>query len=116
MPASLSGLALGLVVMLPGRIFGATGSGDVKLMAAVGALLGPSRVIQAFLGTALAGGVIALAIALHRRRLRRTLGSAARVLAHGAPAADDIERPDAGNRFAYAPAIAIGALAAALGW
>jgi prepilin signal peptidase PulO-like enzyme (type II secretory pathway) len=40
---ALLGLALGLALMLPGHVIGATGAGDVKLMAAVGAFLGPGR-------------------------------------------------------------------------
>ena len=35
------GLAAGLLLMLPGHALGATGAGDVKLMAAVGAIVGP---------------------------------------------------------------------------
>ena len=34
--ASLAGFALGLALMLPGHLIGATGAGDVKLFAAVG--------------------------------------------------------------------------------
>jgi len=41
----------------------------VKLMAAIGSLLGPVIVIKAFLFTAIAGGVIALIVAARRRRL-----------------------------------------------
>ena len=37
--AAAAGLVLGLAVMLPGHLLGATGAGDVKLMAAAGALL-----------------------------------------------------------------------------
>ncbi len=39
--AALLGCVIGLVLMLPGHVLGATGAGDVKLMAAVGSLLGP---------------------------------------------------------------------------
>ena len=64
---------LGLALMLPGHLFGATGAGDVKLFAAVGALLGPAPIATAFLYTAIAGGVLAVVVALRRRRLRQTL-------------------------------------------
>ena len=57
--AALAGLVLGLAVMMPGHLLGATGAGDVKLMAAAGALLGPALVVTAFIFTALAGGVLA---------------------------------------------------------
>ena len=62
--------------MLPGHALGATGAGDVKLMAAVGAIVGPGMVLRAFLFTAVAGGVLALAVAVgaaagrHARRNR----------------------------------------------
>lgn len=87
--AALAGCLLGLVLMLPGYLFGATGGGDVKLLAALGTFLGPQRVLFAFLAMAIAGGLMALVIAAHRRRLRNEM-------------------------FAYAPAIAIGAVVALL--
>ncbi len=101
--------------MLPGHVLGATGAGDVKLLAAAGALLGPGLTLRAFVATVIAGGIIALVVAVHRGRLWRTL-DATRRLAVGNAVAAEIEDPKAGNRFAYAPAIAIGATLAALGW
>jgi prepilin peptidase CpaA len=111
---ALLGCALGLAFMLPGHLFGATGAGDVKLFAAAGALLGPATTVQAFLYTAIAGGVLALAVAIRRRRLQRTLGAAARLVGQRDGAAEAIESPEADNRFAYAPAIAVGVVIAAL--
>lgn len=113
--ASLIGLCFGLLLMLPGYVFGATGAGDVKLLAAAGAWLGPAAVGVAFLYTALVGGVLALVVARRRRRLALTLEGAGRLIATGAANAGDIEDPAANNRFAYAPAIAAGCLLAALG-
>ena len=112
--ASLLGLALGLGLMLPGYMFGATGAGDVKLLAAAGALLGPANIGLAFLYTALAGGVLALVVARRRRRLALTLEGTGRLVATGAANVPEIEHPAANNRFAYAPAIAIGCMLAAL--
>jgi prepilin peptidase CpaA len=113
--ASLVGLALGLALMLPGHVFGATGAGDVKLFAALGALVGPTHIAVAFVYTAIAGGVLALVVAIHRRRLRQTLDGAARVIVSARAAAASIESPLEHNRFAFAPAIAVGATLAALG-
>ncbi|HKB10630.1 MAG TPA: A24 family peptidase [Vicinamibacterales bacterium] len=112
---SIAGIVLGLGLMLPGHLFGATGAGDVKLFAAAGALLGPAATATAFLYTALAGGALAIAIACQRGRLQRTVQSTARLVATGAANAADIEAPGQNNRFPYAPAIAVGAVIAALG-
>jgi prepilin peptidase CpaA len=113
--SSLGGLALGLALMLPGHIIGATGAGDVKLFAAAGAVVGAGRVMPAFLYAMLAGGAIALLVAIQRRRLKHTLATTAALIATGAANVSEIESPKANNRFAYAPAIAIGTVLAALG-
>jgi prepilin peptidase CpaA len=114
-PGALGGLALGLVLMLPGHVIGATGAGDVKLFAALGTLLGPTRTGVAFLYTALAGGLLVVIVAVRRRRLGATVGRTAMLVRTGGANVADIERATENNRFAYAPAIAAGALAAALG-
>lgn len=56
----LSGLGLGLAILMPGYLLGTTGAGDVKLMAAVGTYLGPYSVLIAGLASLVVGGVIAL--------------------------------------------------------
>ncbi|EPC02462.1 hypothetical protein L861_08800 [Litchfieldella anticariensis FP35 = DSM 16096] len=61
--ATISGLAVGLVILLPGYLLGMTGAGDVKLMAAVGTLLGPYDVFIAALASIFVGGVIAMGFA-----------------------------------------------------
>ena len=114
--ASLAGLALGLALMLPGHLIGATGAGDVKLFAAVGAFIGPAHILSAFLYTALAGGGLAVVISLMRRRLRQTVGGTVQLIATAGATAPAIESPLEHNRFAYAPAIAIGTTLAALGF
>lgn len=63
---ALAGGGIGLVAFgLLGGL-GLLGMGDVKLMAAVGALIRWPLIGPALLYTALAGGVVAIAIALHR--------------------------------------------------
>jgi prepilin peptidase CpaA len=111
---ALGGLALGLVVMLPGHIIGATGAGDVKLFAAIGTLLGPSGTLLAFFYSALAGGALALFVAMQRRVLRDTVARATALVTTAGANAGEIETIHV-NRFAFAPAIAVGALAVALG-
>ena len=113
---ALGGFAVGLLLMLPGHIVGATGAGDVKLFAAVGSILGPAGIAVAFVYTAIFGGALALTAAVLRGRLHDTLQETATlVVTRGANVAQ-IERPSANNRFAYAPAIALGTLVAALGF
>lgn len=114
--AALLGCLLGLAFMMPGHIFGATGAGDVKLLAAAGALLGPKDTIFAFLYTAIAGGILALVVAIARRRLSQTLVSTSRLAAGREEARVEIESTSSDNRFAYAPAIAIGVVMVALSW
>jgi prepilin peptidase CpaA len=111
---AFAGFALGLVLMLPGHVIGATGAGDVKLFAALGTLLGPSRIGMAFLYTGIAGGLLALLIAMQRNRLAKTLDRTADLIRTRGGNVHDIESA-ADNRFAYAPAIAVGALVAAFG-
>lgn len=113
--ASLAGFAIGLLLMLPGHLIAGTGAGDVKLFAAAGTLVGPVSIATAFLYTAIAGGALALVVAARRRRLQRTLEATAGLVAGSAAHAATIESPLAHNRFAYAPAIAVGTLLAALG-
>jgi prepilin peptidase CpaA len=108
------GILAGLGLMLPGHIIGATGAGDVKLMAATGAFVGPALVLNAFLGTALAGGVFAVAVAARRGRLIATIAGTGQLVAAPSAAKVEIEAPARANRFAYGPAIAVGSLLAVL--
>lgn len=112
--SSLVGLAAGFALMLPGHIFGGTGAGDVKLFAAAGTLLGTGRIVPAFLFVAIAGGALAVLVAIQRGRLRRTVTMAARLMGQPATTKSAIEAPVEHNRFSFGPAIAIGCLIAAL--
>jgi len=57
---SLAGLALGLALLLPVHMIGGMGAGDVKLLAGIGAWMGPSIVLGSFVATVLVGGALAL--------------------------------------------------------
>jgi len=111
--SALAGVAIGLAIMLPGHIIGATGAGDVKLFAAAGALLGSGRVVSAFVFVAIAGGILALAVAFHRGRFLRTMVNTTQLLGRPAAVKAAIESPGEHNRFPYGPAIAIGCALAA---
>jgi prepilin peptidase CpaA len=108
--AALAGFVLGLLLMLPGYALGATGAGDVKLMAAVGAIVGPALVLSAFICTSIAGGVLAI----RRRRLAATLRQTGRLVAAPGAAPQELRAASAASRFAYGPAIAAGSLLAVL--
>ena len=112
--AAVLGCLVGLGLMLPGHALGATGAGDVKLMAAVGSLLGPLTVINAVLYTAIAGGVLALTVAIKRRRLATTLAGTSRMIAAPGDVKQEIQSGGSASRFAYGPAIAVGSVIAAL--
>ena len=111
---ALLGLVVGLLLMMPGHVIGATGAGDVKLMAVIGILVGPSVVLKAFLYTAVAGGVFALAVAVRRGMLADTLYGTQRLVTAPLAAPEAIKSPSRAYRFAYGPAIAVGTLVAVL--
>jgi len=111
---AMLGFVVGLALMLPGHALGATGAGDVKLMAAIGAVVGPGVAVKAFLFTAIAGGALAVLVATRRRRLGATLAGTARMIATPADAPREIQAAPRASRFAYAPAIAVGSVLAVL--
>ena len=76
----LAGFGLGLLMFLPLYLLGGMAAGDVKLMATVGAFLGPALVFQAALATYVCGGVLALVIVLLRRRARDAFANAGALL------------------------------------
>jgi prepilin peptidase CpaA len=61
-----SGCAVGLVLFFPLFALGGMGAGDVKLLAAIGAWLGPTGALWTGLYGAIAGGIMALVVALAR--------------------------------------------------
>jgi len=71
----LAGFAVGLLMFLPLYLMGGMAAGDVKLMATVGAFVGPALAFQSSLATYCAGGALALAIVLARRRGREAFAN-----------------------------------------
>ena len=77
-------------------------------------MLGPGATLRAFVASAIAEGLIAIFVAWRRGRLADTVvGTSALVMSAGA-CIDELSEARRDNRFAYAPAIAVGAIVAAL--
>jgi prepilin peptidase CpaA len=109
-----AGTAIGLLMLLPAYAMGAMGAGDVKLMAMVGAFLGPYGVVGAALLSMLAGGVLAVVSAVWSGTLIKVLGNVRQMLMHAGFSAlrGDVIRiedlPVTTGKLAYAVAITIG--------
>jgi prepilin peptidase CpaA len=114
---SLSGLALGLAFLILPYLMGGMGAGDVKLLGAVGAALGPKGVFAAALFTALVGGVYAAILILIKykdcRGLIARYATTLKIFAasgqlYTLPAAENENPP----KLCYGVAIALGTLIA----
>ena len=78
---ALLGALLGLGLLLPFVLIRSLGAGDWKLAGALGACLGPRQLLSVLMGTILVAGVMALAVVIWKRRLKRTLLNIAHLLA-----------------------------------
>ena len=84
-PALMHGLlggVTGLVLFFPYFALGGLGAGDVKLLAALGTWLGPGQTLWVALFASMAGGVIALGVALAHGYLRQALSNIWLLLTH----------------------------------
>jgi prepilin peptidase CpaA len=70
---SFGGVLAGFGCLLAFYIVGAVGAGDVKLLAAAGAWIGPAGVLVLFLAAALLMGLYAVALALWHGTLQRNV-------------------------------------------
>jgi len=112
---SLEGFGLGALVYGILFVIGGMGMGDVKLVAAVGAWIGPGQLLTAIVITGIVGGIMALGIALSGGFLKDVVRGAAAILLRWRKRGT---QPDPqlvpGNlqahKMPYAPAIAIGTL------
>lgn len=113
--SALAGCVLAGGIFLLFYVVHAMGAGDVKLVAALGSLLGPPDAVVMLLATAICGGMLALVYALYRKRIRATFANVATALqfhaASGLRAHPDLnlENPVA-LRMPYGLAIAAGTL------
>ena len=70
---SILGWGIGLLLLLPLYLFRMMGAGDVKLMAMIGAFVGPNDIFSVFLCTLIVGGVLALIVSWRQGVLRKLL-------------------------------------------
>ncbi len=112
---SVGGLGLGLLVFGILAFMGGMGMGDVKLCAAIGAWIGPGQLLIAIVVTAMAGGLIALGMAIWGGFLGEMFNGAGDLLfgwkGKGKKPSEKLvlSNPKA-RKMPYAPAIAIGTL------
>jgi prepilin peptidase CpaA len=115
--SSLQGLGLAFLIYCPLYLLRGMGAGDVKLMAAVGAVAGPADWLGIFILTSLFGGVAAIILIVAKSRFYKTLDNIRLILvslASGqAPYAVHPQldvRGDQGVRLPHAVMICCGAL------
>lgn len=71
--SALAGWAVGCALFLPWFLLGGMGAGDVKLLAALGVWLGPSMAFWMAIYAGLAGGPLAVCVALAHGYLKESL-------------------------------------------
>ena len=109
---SVAGWLVGVALFGPVFVVGGLGAGDVKLLGALGAWLGPGRTLYLALFSAMAGGVMALVVMV-ARGYSRTAGRNLLLMTTswrlGIAAVPGLTLEDAaGPRLAYAVPIAAG--------
>lgn len=114
---AMAGWAVGAAVFFPVFMLGGMGAGDVKLLAALGAWLGPQGALQVAVGSALAGGVVALIVIARARYLRTALSNLVQLFSYWRvmgvrPMTELTLASGNGPRLAYAVPILIGTLGA----
>jgi prepilin peptidase CpaA len=71
--ASLLGAGLGLLILLPFVLIRALGAGDFKLVGALGAFLGPGRLLDMLIVSMLVAGLMAAVLIVYKGRVRQSL-------------------------------------------
>ena len=112
---AILGMLIGGGVFLLLYLVRAMGAGDVKLMAAVGSIVGAQKSVETIFACAIAGGVMAIGYMLFHRRTHGTLANVGKLLRfhmrHGAKSHPELNlsNPTA-IRMPYGVAIAAGCL------
>jgi prepilin peptidase CpaA len=113
---SLEGWAIGCALFLPWFLLGGMGAGDVKLLAALGAWVGPGAAVWVALYAGLAGGVFAVVVSLWGGYLKEMVGNVWGLLMFWRvmgvqPHPDLTLRTGKGPRLPYAFPITVGVVA-----
>ena len=72
---TIAGWCAGALIFMPFFLLGGMGAGDVKLLAAIGAWIGIPAVLWAAIYTSIAGGAVAIVVALMRGYLRTAVSN-----------------------------------------
>ena len=111
---SVLGWIVGIVVFLPLFMAAGMGGGDVKLVGALGAWLGVAPVLRVAMYSAIAGGVMALGVAMAHGYLRAAFTNVRTIVTSwlfGIGRVPGLTLADAhGPRLAYALPIAVGTI------
>jgi prepilin peptidase CpaA len=78
--ASLLGAGLGLLILLPFVLIRALGAGDFKLVGALGAFLGPGRLVDMLIVSMLVAGLMAAVLIVYKGRVRQSLRNMGQML------------------------------------
>jgi prepilin peptidase CpaA len=109
---SMTGFTVGLALLFIPFLMGGMGAGDVKALAALGALLGPGKTFQIFLYMGMIGGLLGLLFHLLSPQARQELRRYASMLKNAYLTRDfksfDTRESRFTYRFPYATAIAFG--------
>ena len=112
---AVAGWGLAVGIFIPFFLLRGMGGGDVKLMGALGAWIGPASLLSLTFYTAIAGGVMALIVVLWQRKVATTAANIWLLLCHWRAAgvrplpALSLENHNSA-RLAYGIPIAVGAM------
>jgi prepilin peptidase CpaA len=112
---SVAGWFVGAVLFFPIFALRGMGAGDVKLLAAIGAWVGPAQVAVVAVVTSIAGGILGVVVALVHGYLKTALANMRALLMHWRvmgvrPLPEITLEGTRGPRLAYAVPIAIGTM------
>ena len=112
--AGFLGAGLALALTFPLFALRAMGGGDVKLLVAVGAFMGPAGFLPAFVASAIAGGVLGVVMAVRRGVVVPVMLSSKDLLVNAATLGRAGERPTLDTpgamKVPYGAAIAVGSV------